>query len=307
MERAALAWSEVMSEITVPSAPALAGPARAVDVVLVVRRRVEVEHAGDVLDVNAACRDVRRHKHAGRPGMESLQGAIPLGLGATPVQCNRVDSRRSELAGEPISAVTGPTKHNGRLVRAHDLRRERDPVVTVHFPKKVPNLSGGRLGQLDLVTHRVALIVTNEHVDLAVESRRKKQYLAVGRGLVQDAPYRGQESHVRHAVCLVHDDDAHVLHIHVAPVDQVLEPARTCHQDVYRRPQGAQLGSVTGTAVDGSHREVPRFGERTDYAAYLSGELAGRHEHESTRTPGPRAGLSRQCLHGGYRKGEGLA
>ena len=86
--------------------------------------------------------------------------------------------------------------------------------------------------------------------------RRTSRTWRSGRGLVEDALYRGQESHVRHPVCLVDDGDAHVLQTDVAPVDEVLEPAGTGHQDVHRLPQGPQLGSVTGTAVDGGDAEA---------------------------------------------------
>ena len=63
-----------------------AGTAGAVHVVLVVAGRVEVEHAGDVLDVDAAGGDVGGDEHAGRAGVERLQRPVALGLGAAAVQ-----------------------------------------------------------------------------------------------------------------------------------------------------------------------------------------------------------------------------
>ena len=96
-----------------------AGTAGAVHVVLVVRGRVEVEHAGDVLDVDAAGGDVGGDEHAGRAGMERLQRPVALGLGAAAVQgycvgrrrwpADGTAGRRRDAVRQKTMAVSWPT------------------------------------------------------------------------------------------------------------------------------------------------------------------------------------------------------
>src|ERR1700742_3435115 len=57
-------------------------PARTVQVVLGVIRRIELDHQVDVVHVNAPGGDVRRDKDPGVPGGEAIQGPLPLTLAA---------------------------------------------------------------------------------------------------------------------------------------------------------------------------------------------------------------------------------
>ena len=67
------------------------------DVILGLRREVEVDDVRDALDVDAACGDVGRHEHAHRAGLEGLQRGEALVLAAVRVQRGSVDAGRSSL------------------------------------------------------------------------------------------------------------------------------------------------------------------------------------------------------------------
>ena len=83
--------------IASPEAPGPAGPADAVDVVLRVPRQLEVDDDRQVLDVEAAGRDVGRDEHPDVAGLEALERARPLRLRAVAVDGDGVDA----LAVEP--------------------------------------------------------------------------------------------------------------------------------------------------------------------------------------------------------------
>src|SRR3954454_22842240 len=57
-----------------------AGPPHAVHVALVVLGRVEVDHVADVVEVEAAGRDVCRDERRGAPRTEALERALALRL-----------------------------------------------------------------------------------------------------------------------------------------------------------------------------------------------------------------------------------
>ena len=112
-----------------------AGPGRtagAVQVVLVVVRRVEVHDQVDVVDVDAAGRDVGGDQDTGMPGGERVQGPLPLVLvrspwmaaASTPARVSCLASRsapclvrtkNSVRPGRPaISAATGTLSCSGQ-------------------------------------------------------------------------------------------------------------------------------------------------------------------------------------------------
>ena len=189
----------------------------------------------------------------------------------------------------------------------HDLRREHDPVVAIDSPEQVANFAGGGLRQLDLVTRRVRLVAADQYVHLAVECRREQEDLAVAGSLVENASHCREESHVRHPIRLVDDGDGHVLKTYVAPVDEVLETARAGHQDVDGLTQGPQLRSVPRAAIDGGDGEASGPRKGTEHAADLSGQLARRHEHETSRTASLGARTAGEGFDDRDREREGLA
>ena len=82
--------------------PGVAGPPGAagpVHVVHVVRRRVEVDHARQGVDVDAPGDDVRRHQGIGLPLGERIECPFPLPLGRSP--CMGTARHRAPGAGGP--------------------------------------------------------------------------------------------------------------------------------------------------------------------------------------------------------------
>ena len=80
-----------------PDRAGAAGPADAMDVVLRVPRQLEVDDDRQVLDVEAAGRDVGRHEDPDLAGLEALERARPLRLRSIAVDGDGVDA----LAVEP--------------------------------------------------------------------------------------------------------------------------------------------------------------------------------------------------------------
>src|SRR5687767_11100099 len=75
------------------SHPAAAGPRGTpytMDVRVAIRRSIEVDYVGDVVDVDSSCGDVRRDERIGIAAVEALQRtlALPLGLVAVHRHCN---------------------------------------------------------------------------------------------------------------------------------------------------------------------------------------------------------------------------
>ena len=172
-----------------------------------VGRRVEVDDAADVVDVDAAGGDVGGDQGPDRAGGELLQRPLALGLRAVAVDGDGRHAGRAELAGDPVGAVLGAAEHDGRLVAGDDISGQRRRARRVGLPEQVADLAGIALLVGHLVAAGLVLVAADDAVDVTVERGREQQRLALGRGQVEQALDRGQEAHVGHAVGLVEDDD----------------------------------------------------------------------------------------------------
>ena len=93
------------------------GAAGPVQVVLVVGGRIEVDHRGDRIDVDAAGGDIGGDQCLGVADGEGLEGPLPLVLGAAAVHGDRADLHLGELACEAVGAVTGAGEDDGAAAR----------------------------------------------------------------------------------------------------------------------------------------------------------------------------------------------
>jgi hypothetical protein len=79
--------------------------ARTVQVRLVLRRRVDMHHQTDVINVDAPCGDVGGHENPGPSIAERGQVAGPSCLGEIAVQLHGGDTASGELGSEFLGAV----------------------------------------------------------------------------------------------------------------------------------------------------------------------------------------------------------
>ena len=81
---------------------------------LVVGRRIEVDHVGDVVEVEATCGDVGRDEHVVRTAREPAERPLALGLRHAAVQLARAEAFLAQVPREAVGAA----------LRAHEDQRE---------------------------------------------------------------------------------------------------------------------------------------------------------------------------------------
>ena len=94
-------------------APGPAGAARAVDVVGVIRRRIEVDDAGQVVDVDPPGHHIGGHQGIRLPLGEGVESPLALALGAVAVHRDGPHSLGLQLADDPVGAPLGAAEHEG--------------------------------------------------------------------------------------------------------------------------------------------------------------------------------------------------
>ena len=225
-----------------------------------VGRRVEVQHARDAVDVDAAGRDVGGDERPDLAALERLEGPIALRLAATAVDRFGLRAELVELLGEAVGAVTGATEHERRSEGGGDAGHVARAVGALGQPEEV--LGGGDVRALlaDLVPAGVVLEVVDELGDRAFERRREQQHLALGGGRADDAAHGRQEAHVGHLVGLVDDDRGHLVEPQGTHLQQVLEAAGARHDQLGALVEQLALGAVADAAVDGRDLVAERRG-----------------------------------------------
>ena len=281
-----------------------AGAAGAVDVVLLVRGRVEVDDAGHVGDVDAAGGDVGGHEGLDLAPGEGLEGTLALRLAAVTVDGGRGHAGVGELLGEAVGPALGAGEHDGGTVAAHEAGGEVDLLVVRRVPEVMGRAVGALVDGLCLVAGGVLLVAADEHVDVVVEGGREQQGLAIGAHLVEQTLDLGQEAHVGHAIGLVDHDQVDLVEAHVAALHQVGEAARAGHGDVDAVAQGGELLAEADAAVEGGHGLLAQGGEGAQLALDLGGQLTGGGEHEGVRATGATLGRAHDE---GDAEGERLA
>ena len=136
----------------------------------------------------------------------------------------------------------------------------------------------------------------------------KKERLAAGRQLGDDALDLVHEAEVEHAVGLIEDENFHGVVGDAALALQVGEAAGRGDEDIDAAGEGADLRGNIHAAEDGEAGKFQELAVVGEALADLHGELARRREDERAGALGrKRAGVRGEMLEDGQREGGGLA
>ena len=271
-------------------APGARRTTAAVEVGLRVAGGVEVDDQADVVDVDAAGRDVGGDDDLHVTVGEALEVPLahPLGQAALEVDCLRAGV--GQRLGELGRALAGAGEDDRATVRADQPADGVDLVAEAADGQRVVGHRGDRAGvRVELVDARVTQVGAHQRVDVAVEGRAEQEPLAAGRGQADQLVDGRVEAEVAEVVGLVEDGDLDVVEEEVAVLEQVLEPAGGRDDEVGALPELPGLLLVRRAAVHGGQLETDRGSHGLQGAGHLVGELAGRYDDQGARVARTRA------------------
>lgn len=277
---------------------------------------VEVEDVGDLVDVDAAGRDVGGDEDGHASGLESQEGACADVLALVPVDGPGLDAGVAEGFDEPIGPPLGAREDE----RAADALVAQEPLQEFRLVLAgdvVDGLGDGRgrgghgrdLDELGLAEQGVG-----ELSDLARHRGREEEGLAGLGDFLRDASDVVDEAHVEHTVGLVEYEHLNRAQIDVTLLHEVLESAGGGDDDVDTGAERTDLGRLADAAEDRdvSQGEVASVG--AEALEDLHGEFARGAEDDGARATIGRdracAGLSRgrrEPAEDGHGEGAGLA
>ncbi len=259
------------------------GAAGTVQVVLVVRGRVDVQHDVDVVDVDAAGGDVGGDQDADAAVLEVREGAGARALRHTAVQRVRAHARLAQLAGDAVGAELGAHEDDGAAVAPGDGGGQRRLVPRLNDQHVVGHGGDRALRRVDLVADGLHQVALHERVDLVLERRGEQHPLTAGRHLVEQLGDLGQEAQIGHLVRLVEHRDLDVVEGAGTAADDVAQAAGGGHQDVDAAFEGVDLVAHGGAAADDLQPQAEHVAVRLQRVGDLHGQLAGRGEDDGAR------------------------
>ena len=270
----------------VPRAPGPAGAADPVDVGFAILGGVEVDHALDLGDVDAAGGDVGRDQRHHLASLEAGQRPLALALALVAVHRDRLDIAPAQALDEPVGAALGA-----------DEDERAAGVLRAQLREQVVELGALRLDLDEVVGDvRLGALGVSWVWERASSCRRRR----AGRPRPRAWPRRrgsgGRPGSLRRcdrrpggSPCRASDRPRRGrgsgrVERDGSASDQVLEPAGRGDEDVGAAGR-RDLRCEADAAVDGGDAEAAALGERGELVDDLAGELPSGGEDQRLRAP----------------------
>ncbi len=134
-----------------PSPP---GPANAMHIATRIKRHVEIEDVRDIVDIQAAGRDVRRHQDVNFAASERRHHPAPLGLLHVAMQAIDIVAAAAQENVERVGLFAGPAEDDGlaHVFRVNQADNRIGPFAVLNDVEQLLNVIVGRFvaGRRDL-------------------------------------------------------------------------------------------------------------------------------------------------------------
>ena len=227
-----------------------ARPADAVDVAFRILGHIEIDHVGDIVDIEAAGRHIGGDKDIHLVLAELLHYAVTLALAQIAVQPLCLVAPRGKGDDELIHTLFGAAEDDHLEI----IRRIEDAAETVHLvPGLIVVLGNGRRRDDFLVDgHKLRCphIFLADAQDGPGHRRGKEHRLAVHRDLFDDRLDILDKAHIEHFIRFVKDEELNMVQFDRPSVQMVQEASRRADHDLDTAAQVADLALDRLTAVD---------------------------------------------------------
>src|SRR3989344_3910262 len=234
-------------------------------IILVSGRNVVVDNVAYVLDVDAARRDVRRHKHLYVSILKKRERSLAPALIFVAVDRFGLEAALSQVFRKLLDAVLGAAKDEYPAEF-----RLREEIVQPEFSRV---LVFGRY------PHRIFQKVADQFFDVARERCGKRERLALARNEREDFAHVVNETHVEHAIRFVQNDRAEFRKVEHTAFDEIFD-ASWCPDDKIRIvAQAPDLRIDVGAADDAGGKKAGAVRKAPILLIYLKCKLA-RRDHD---------------------------
>ena len=158
---------------------------------------------------------------------------------------------------------------------------------------------------IDAHAHRILEMLVRDVRNARRQRRGEQRRLALGRRLDENCLEVFGESHVKHFVRLVEDDDLHAIQTQCLAANVIERATRRRDDDVHSALQCPQLRFHGCAAVDGQRDDPQCLAVLVHRFRHLHRELARGHENQGTQALA-RLGVWRDMMEQGQRERSGF-
>src|SRR5437879_473997 len=201
------------------------GSPNAVDKILGYFGQIVVDDVRDVLYVNAARSEIRRHQDAEAALLEPGQSRGALRLRAVAMNHGGGEASAVQTLGNPFGSALGSRKHQalslflGQQALQHFLL-----AVHGHFKRLHAHILVWFRGRAERKTHGVVQIILYDARHIAFHRRGETHRLPLFWKNRDYALDRGKETHVQHTIRFIEDEHAQRVKVEESTVEVILKP-----------------------------------------------------------------------------------
>ena len=241
-----------------------------------------VHHVRQLVNVNAAGRNVGRHQRTHLAGFKTTQRLRAGGLALVAVQGHGGNAVFVQKLGHMVGTKLGARKHQhlAPVVLVDDVGQQRLLFGAAHGVNGLLNALHRGVGRRDLNVLGVAQQAIGQLTNLVAKRGRKQQALLARGQQLQNLLHVVDEAHVEHAVGFVQHQNLHLAQVQVALVGQVEQAAGGGHQHINAFADFVDLGVHAHAAKHCSRFELQVLAVGLDRLFHLGGQLACGGQHQ---------------------------
>mmetsp|Transcript_2355 Transcript_2355/g.4197 ORF Transcript_2355/g.4197 Transcript_2355/m.4197 type:complete len:286 (-) Transcript_2355:142-999(-) len=257
------------------------------DVIVNVCRQIVIYHLRHVRNVQSSRGHVRRHQDGASSRLEIPQGILTFSLGLVTVDGTR---RKPTLAQHVLHIIAIPLRlhkdEDQPLLHRHQKPHEMLELVVL-FDKlnRLGHILTGRSHashrQENVISHKIPCQPLNVRGKGSAEHHRLST-VPVGHALLLDnAANLGFESHVKHTISLVQNEEFAILHAETAAFNEIHKPSRGGDEEIAPAFNLTQLIANVRPTVHHNGGNARTIQEFLCLLLDLTGEFAGGREDET--------------------------
>ncbi|MNX59769.1 hypothetical protein D3C86_906550 [compost metagenome] len=252
------------------------------DVILRHLGQLEVDHVGQLIDVQAASGDVGGDQHPHLALAEIGQRPVAGTLALVAVNGDGIEAILLHLLGEAVGDLLGTHEHQHPLpvATADHVGEHLAAAFPVDLDDALGHLIGGGVAGIHLDQGGVIEQIVRQRLDVIREGGGEEQGLPLVRQRLHDAANVGDEAHVEHSVRFIQHQHFQGAQGESPLGQQIQQAARGGDQDVDPELDGVQVRLDADAAIGDQGAERQMMGVLDDALAHLGGELPGRGQHQ---------------------------
>jgi len=265
-----------------------AAVARATDAmheVLGHQRHIVIHHRRDSRHMQTSRGNIRRDKTIDRPRREGRERFIARTLRTIAMQdIDRHLVMSQRLRDPTCAAARSDIHHHALHALLADERNEQRRLVIVGDIAAHMTAMRGRVAKTHIHSHRFPHQLQNTRFSRRRQCCADAHHLAIGRHPSHHTLHLRHETHVHHAVCLVHDDATNAGERERPKIEQLKQAPGRTHENVHTTRDEFSLrseGALAEHRTDAKHAALCRL---CKIARHLLREFARRRQNDRAKS-----------------------